>query len=115
VPAGDKLLHILQALDGILMTSEDFMLSEWIASARASAGDDPVDKDFFEYDAGDQVTLWAPHHGPLADYAQKMWGGFISGYYHPRWQKFLENLKDTPVDEYAAERIRQWLVLFKEN
>ena len=35
------------------------------------------------------LTLWGA--GPaIDDYARKEWSGMLSGYYHKRWQRFLE-------------------------
>lgn len=109
MPIGNKLLHILQAMDAVLMTNKNFRLSTWTSSARAWSKNGK-NADYYEYNARDQVTLWSPGaDASLNDYAQKMWGGLVSGYYYPRWRTFMEYLKDTPADKYDKDELRKKL------
>jgi alpha-N-acetylglucosaminidase len=96
--AGKEVISILQAIDDILSTNENFMLSTWISKARSWASSKSI-ADFYEYDARNQITLWGPD-GEISDYASKSWGGLVSGYYIPRWEKFIEYLSSTAHANY---------------
>ena len=47
-------------MDSVLGTCEQFLLGRWISDARAR-GSTAAEKDLFEYNARNQVTLWGPH------------------------------------------------------
>lgn len=96
---GAELIGILDAVDTVLSTNENFKLSTWISAARTSAGTQKDLKDFLEYDALNQITLWGPA-GQISDYASKSWAGLVSSYYIPRWEKFIEYLVDTKPAQY---------------
>ncbi|KAI0394292.1 glycoside hydrolase family 89 protein [Xylariaceae sp. FL0594] len=112
---GKKMTQLLSALDLVLGTNENFKLSTWINAARATANaSDPDHKaiaDFLEYQARNQVTLWGPT-GQISDYASRAWSGLVSTYYLPRWQKFVDYLIATPVDQYNqkafAAELLEW-------
>ena len=99
--AGQSMIALLSDLDDVLTASGHarFSLPAWIASARAWASpavDLPTNgftieevADFYEYNARNQITLWGPN-GEISDYASKQWGGLISSYYMPRWQRFID-------------------------
>ena len=87
---GQRLLDLLAAIDKVLSCNENFSLSTWISSAR-DWGDTMEAKDFFEYNARNQITLWGPN-GEISDYASKAWAGLISSYYKPRWSIFVQYL-----------------------
>lgn len=100
--SGAKMIHILQNLDTMLVSSQQasFQLSTWVNSASAWAYFDapalmlnatsPVLKeaDFYKYSARNQITLWGPT-GQVSDYASKQWAGLIKSYYVPRWEMFV--------------------------
>jgi alpha-N-acetylglucosaminidase len=92
--AGKPLLDILGDLDEVLMTNEHFLLSNWIRSARALAGNDHQYADLLEYNARNQITLWGPQ-GQNNDYAAKDWGGLVRTYYLVRWQTFVDYLEES--------------------
>lgn len=116
LPIGRKLLLIVQSMDTVLMTEKSLRLSEWISKARSWGGGDKELADYFEYNARDQVTLWvAGQSKMLNDYAQKAWGGLVSGYYYPRWSIFVTYLKDTPASEYNQTELRDKLFVFESK
>ncbi|KAI0858666.1 glycoside hydrolase family 89 protein [Xylaria cubensis] len=100
---GKKLTQLLLTLDAVLATNEDFRLSTWIKTARATANtSDPnhsAAADFLEYQARNQVTLWGPT-GQITDYSSRSWSGLVATYYLPRWQKFVDYLVATPPSDY---------------
>ncbi|KAH8900379.1 putative alpha-N-acetylglucosaminidase [Thozetella sp. PMI_491] len=110
---GKKLTALLSTLDTVLSTNENFRLSTWIKSARATANSSSPDfaavADFLEYEARNQVTLWGPT-GQISDYASKSWGGLVSTYYLPRWQKFVDYLIATPPASYNQTAFQSGLL-----
>jgi alpha-N-acetylglucosaminidase len=96
---GQTLIALLETLDTVLLTNENFRLSSWISAARASAGSQQSLANFLEFEARNQITLWGPS-GQISDYASKSWGGLVSSYYVPRWQMFVEFLLATEPAKY---------------
>lgn len=97
--AGKQFLELLDDLDQLLGTRQEFLLGKWIADAR-SWGQDTAEKDLFEENARTLLTVWGqPHPGGLFfDYANRQWSGLISGFYRVRWQKFIHFLLQQPAD-----------------
>ncbi|XP_052221113.1 alpha-N-acetylglucosaminidase-like isoform X4 [Dreissena polymorpha] len=85
--AGGAMMNILSDLELLLGSDPHFLLGPWIRDAR-SWGVTASEADLMEYNARNQVTLWGPT-GEIRDYAAKQWAGLISGYYAPRWGKFI--------------------------
>lgn len=111
---GADLIALLKSVDTVLDTNENFRLSTWISAARASAGSPKQDggrnvKEFFEYEALNQITLWGPT-GQISDYASKSWSGLVSSYYVPRWEKFIDYLTNTPATKYNQTEFNQELL-----
>ncbi|KAJ5884746.1 hypothetical protein N7495_009256 [Penicillium taxi] len=109
---GDNMVQLLEDLDSVLLTNENFRLSKWISSARAWAHRNKTLAAFYEYEARNQVTLWGPD-GEVTDYASKQWGGLLSSYYVPRWKLFVEYVKETPVASYNDTALKEELLKFE--
>jgi len=115
--AGEPLLDILQDLDDLLHTNENFLLSSWIADARQWAGSNTSYAAYMEYNARNQLTLWGPD-GEISDYASKQWAGLVGEYYASRWETFIDYLvglrksggqyNDTFVSETMLGIGREW-------
>ncbi|KAH9914712.1 glycoside hydrolase family 89 protein [Fomitopsis serialis] len=86
--AGEPLLTIISDVDAVLWTNDNFLLSNWIASARSWAGSNSTYADYLEYNARNQITLWGPD-GEITDYASKQWAGLVGTYYYQRWETFV--------------------------
>ncbi len=56
----NQMLHVFDLFESVLQCSEHFLLSKWVNSARA-LGKDTAEKDFNEWQARNQVTLWGPN------------------------------------------------------
>lgn len=54
-----EILHLFDLLESVLQCSEHFLLSRWVNRARA-LGNDTAEKDYNEWQARNQVTLWGP-------------------------------------------------------
>lgn len=111
--SGKRLINLLEILDSVLSTNKHFMLCPWIESAVSwLPGNNDTVKQFFEYDARNQITLWGPR-GEISDYASKTWGGLVSSYYIPRWSRFVEYLKTTPASSYIETTLNHDLLAFE--
>ena len=81
-----KLYALFDDMDLLLSSDKHFLLGQWLNSARA-IGMNLKEKQLYEYNARNQITLWGPN-GEIHDYANKMWSGLIKDYYKPRWYLF---------------------------
>jgi len=101
--ASDNMLKLLDDMEAITGTNENFLLGKWLESAK-KWGDTPEEKKYFERNARTIISIWQPwKDGALRDYAGRTWNGMFSGYYKPRWELFLNTLqqsleKNTPFD-----------------
>jgi alpha-N-acetylglucosaminidase len=85
-------LELMDDMDQLLATRTDFLLGKWIADAR-SCGMDSNEKDLYELNARNLVTLWGDKESELHEYANRQWAGLIKGFYKPRWEQFFEYLR----------------------
>lgn len=53
-------LNMISDVDRLLRTNKHFLLGKWIEAARF-LGATPEEKDRFEYNARNQVTIWGPN------------------------------------------------------
>ncbi|MDR3713222.1 MAG: alpha-N-acetylglucosaminidase TIM-barrel domain-containing protein [Puia sp.] len=86
-----QFLELLDDMDRLLGTRKDFLLGKWIAEARAN-GAGPAEKDLYERNARDLVTLWGDKNSELREYSNRQWSGLIRGFYKPRWELFFRYL-----------------------
>ncbi|XP_063220773.1 alpha-N-acetylglucosaminidase isoform X2 [Bacillus rossius redtenbacheri] len=93
---GRAMLDILSGMDEILASNEAFLLGRWLQAAKAKGTTDE-EKQLYEYNARNQITLWGPN-GQIRDYANKQWAGVISHYFRPRWQMFFKELNESLVN-----------------
>ncbi|KAF8582036.1 glycoside hydrolase family 89 protein [Ramaria rubella] len=116
--ASESLLTILSDLDSLLLTNENFLLSNWISDARSWANSerDSGYAAYLEYNARNQITLWGPD-GENNDYASKQWGGLVGSYYLPRWEMFTDYLQGTKenAQAYNDSIIAQHLLSFGQR
>ena len=108
-----RFLDLLLLQDKLLASRPEFRVGSWIAKAR-NCGTTPEEKDLYEWNARVQITTWGPRQcadkGKLRDYAHKEWNGILKDFYYPRWQAFLQTLRDNmdgkpleSIDYYAME------------
>jgi len=84
-------LELMDDMDVLLNTRKDFLLGKWITEARAN-GITEKEKNLYEFNARDLVTLWGDKESGLREYSNRQWAGLIKGYYKPRWQMFFTML-----------------------
>jgi alpha-N-acetylglucosaminidase len=83
-----EFLALMDDMDLLLNTRQDFLLGKWITEARAN-GSTEKEKNLYEFNARDLVTLWGDKESGLREYSNRQWAGLIKGYYKPRWQMFF--------------------------
>ncbi|CAE7860256.1 NAGLU [Symbiodinium sp. KB8] len=98
--AQQTILAILDDLDALLSTDENFLLGRWLAWAEHWAHTDS-DRKLLLFNARNQLTLWGPT-GQILDYATKSWGGLVKGFFRPRWELFCKKVVE------AAQGGRSW-------
>lgn len=108
-----QFLELIDDMDDLLLTREDFLLGRWLESAR-KIGKTAEEKALYEMNARDIITLWSGPDCLIHEYACKEWAGMLRGFYKPRWERFFDYVKDCwdkglECDfESFDERMCQW-------
>lgn len=107
---------LIEDIDRLLSTNEDFMLGRWTSMARNNAGSGTAPSwsnpnyadagynagfstgaDWTEWNARKLITTWGYtaqcNRGRLRDYSQREWAGLLKDFYLPRWSKYFTQLK----------------------
>ena len=87
--ASEEFLGLIDDLDRLLGTREEFLLGRWLEDAR-EIGETQQESDLYEHNARNQITLWGNKDCRIRDYACKHWNGMMSGFYRPRWERFFD-------------------------
>lgn len=87
--ASEEFLSLIDDLDRLLGTREEFLLGRWLEDAR-EIGHTEQESDLYEHNARNQITLWGNRDCRIRDYACKHWNGMMSGFYRPRWERFFD-------------------------
>lgn len=87
-----KFLELMDDMDTLLNTRKDFLLGKWLTDARNN-GITENEKDLYELNARDIITLWGGKESELHEYSNRQWAGLIKGFYKPRWEMFFAYLK----------------------
>lgn len=95
--AKEQFLDLLEDMDQLLATCDNFLFGKWVADAR-SWGKDEVEAEYYAKYAAMLVTLWGQdnmrYYSPnWQDYAGREWSGLISHYYKVRWSMFYDELE----------------------
>jgi alpha-N-acetylglucosaminidase len=85
----NKFLALMEDMDNLLATRKDFLLGKWLEDAKRW-GTNAAEKQLYERNARDLITLWGDPNSTLHEYACKQWSGLIKGFYIPRWKQFFE-------------------------
>ncbi|PST83806.1 alpha-N-acetylglucosaminidase [Pedobacter yulinensis] len=106
-------LDLIDDMDNLLSTRKDFLLGAWLNSAKAM-GDNAREKQLYERNARDLITLWLDKDCNIHEYACKEWAGMLKGFYKPRWQQFFAEVQKQaaagkPIDQKRfEEEIKNW-------
>lgn len=87
-----EFLELIDDMDLLLATRQDFLLGPWIADAR-SWGIAEKEKALYEQNARDLITLWGGADNRLHEYSNRQWSGLFTDFYKPRWQQFFTDVK----------------------
>ncbi|HEY0174956.1 MAG TPA: alpha-N-acetylglucosaminidase C-terminal domain-containing protein, partial [Pedobacter sp.] len=108
-----EFLTLMDDMDALLNTRKDFLLGKWITEARAN-GITEKEKNLYEFNARDLVTLWGDKESGLREYSNRQWAGLIKGYYKPRWELFFAMLDKsmqagtTPDLKAFDQQVKNW-------
>ena len=89
---GNAMLSLLDDMDTLLATNQNFLLGDWIASARR-LGINEKEKNYFETDARKIITVWGEPGRHLTDYANRSLAGLTKTYYKGRWNLFVDQVE----------------------
>lgn len=110
----DTFLNVVLDHDRLLNTIPEFMVGNWIASAR-KMGHTEAEKNLYEKNARMLITTWGDrdqaNKGGLHDYSYREWGGLMRDYYYPRWKLFFDKLKadsQTPTADQFFDMEWAW-------
>jgi alpha-N-acetylglucosaminidase len=87
----ERFLILMDDMDRLLCARRDFLLGKWIRDARDN-GISIEEKDLYEFNARDLITLWGSKESLLREYSNRQWAGLIKGFYKPRWELFFSYL-----------------------
>ncbi|TJZ63361.1 alpha-N-acetylglucosaminidase [Sphingobacterium olei] len=109
--AGGQFIELMEDLDDLLATREEFLLGKWLSDAR-KWGNYEEEQNRYEQAARTLVTVWGPvtPNALFFDYSNRQWSGLIKGFYLPRWQMFIDYLLQQPADEnkrYHERKLRK--------
>lgn len=111
--ASADFLGLIDDMEALLGTRSEFLLGRWLSSAR-SIGHTEDEKDLYEHNARNLITLWGNKDCRIRDYACRQWNGMMSGFYRPRWERFFVTVleamqKGVEYDEDAfVESSKDW-------
>jgi alpha-N-acetylglucosaminidase len=88
----NRFIELIEDMDRLLATQRDFMLGPWLDDARC-CGNTSQEKDLYEQNARNLITLWGDKNNRLHEYSNRQWSGLFNDFYKPRWEKFFEQVK----------------------
>jgi len=106
-------IGLISDMDQLLATRKDFLLGDWLESAK-KMGTNDAERKLYEKNARDLITLWGGKNSTLEEYACKQWSGLLNGYYKVRWEKFNAQVcqalqENKPFDQKLFNKeIEEW-------
>ena len=109
-------LQLMLDLDAMLSYDQSFKLERWTSLARNIADEVSAttvnDRNWLEWNARTQITVWSKYDTDLHDYSNRCWAGLIKDYHYKRWKHFFENDGKAPVAGWFATYERPWTIDF---
>ena len=109
-------LQLMLDLDEMLSYDENFKLERWTSLARNIAdevdGTTENDRNWLEWNARTQVTVWSKGDTDLHDYSNRCWAGLIKDFHYKRWKHFFENNGNAPSGGWFSGFEYPWTVDF---
>lgn len=108
IAAEQRILDLLNDLDALVGTREEFLLGRWVADAKRWGKTD-AERRLYEWNARNIITMWGEkctegQNDDLNLYAYKEWQGMFSSYFRPRWQEFFTRLNRSLDTNVAFDR-----------
>ena len=111
-------LQLMLDLDEMLSYDENFKLERWTSLARNIAdeatGTTDNDRNWLEWNARTQVTVWSKGDTDLHDYSNRCWAGLIKDFHYWRWKYFFENNGGAPSGGWYSGFEYPWTVDFND-
>ena len=112
-------LQLMLDLDTMLSYDENFKLERWTSLARNIAnevdGTTENDRNWLEWNARTQVTVWSKGNTDLHDYSNRCWAGLIKDFHYKRWKQFFENNGNAFSGGWYSGFEYPWTVDFNET
>ena len=112
-------LQLMLDLDEMLSYDENFKLERWTSLARniadEVAGTTENDRNWLEWNARTQVTVWSKGNTDLHDYSNRCWAGLIKDFHYKRWKQFFENNGNAFSGGWYSGFEYPWTVDFNET
>lgn len=112
-------LQLMLDLDTMLSYDENFKLERWTSLARNIAGEvngtTTNDRNWLEWNARTQVTVWSKGNTDLHDYSNRCWAGLIKDFHYERWKYFFENNGAAPSGGWYTGFEYPWTVDFTNH
>ena len=99
---GKAMLALLNDMDTLLATSQNFLLGQWIESAK-KFGKNKNEKNYYEKDAREIITIWGEPGHHLTDYANRSLAGLTKTYYYGRWKMFIDDVEGSLKDNKSFD------------
>ncbi len=111
-------LQLMLDLDEMLSYDENFKLERWTSLARNIAdeveGTTTNDRNWLEWNARTQVTVWSKGNTDLHDYSNRCWAGLIKDFHYKRWKHFFENNGNAPSNDWYNGFEYPWTVNYTD-
>ena len=111
-------LQLMLDLDTMLSYDANFKLERWTSLARNIAdevtGTTENDRNWLEWNARTQVTVWANQDCALHDYSNRCWAGLIKDFHYWRWKYFFEHNGAAPSGGWYSGFEYPWTVDFND-
>ena len=106
-------LQLMLDLDTMLSYDSNFKLERWTSLARNIAdeveGTTTNDRNWLEWNARTQVTVWSFSNSGLNDYSNRCWASLIKDFHYPRWKYFFEHNGAVKEGNWFTSE-REWTV-----
>lgn len=110
----ERFLELIDDMDRLLATREEFLLGRWIADAEAWATTEE-ERRLYALNARNLVSVWGrPDVAAISDYSCRHWNGLMGSYYKGRWEEFFRQTAEALEwgEKWDQKRfydhIRQW-------
>ena len=108
--AASEFLTIADKMEYVSGLNEYYTLERYIRQAeKLSDNTDDFTKNLYICNLKQQITTWTSHTGAVSlhDYSNRQWSGMFSGFYRPRWERWL-NARINELENKPYEGSINW-------